>query len=336
MTEEDLERSLFARTFSPMGDGSLRAAILALLASAMGTGMFSFPYLAEEAGLAMVILYICLAAIFSMGSMYMIAELGLTLKVQSYGDMAELALGRGFRRLSEFCVVIYPWGITICFQVVFSKLMLELLQEAFKVKFSSDGEKELVRKLIVVGAILVNLVFIFKKDLSALRYTTLLGTSSVFYCIIAVLITCLVGGDAKDISIPSIFSNDPQRWKAVQWFRLDTETDSKGTTNYAVLQFACVATTIFCFVNHQLIFPLMNKLKRPSMRRLSKIFLRATMGELVLYLLITLTGYLFLAGHATIEGIVIENFDSVPFLVAKVLLGFTVFFAVPLGIFPAR
>ena len=60
-----------------MGDGSLRAAILALMASAMGTGMFSFPYLAAEAGLAMITIYIILGAIFSVGTMYMLSEICL-------------------------------------------------------------------------------------------------------------------------------------------------------------------------------------------------------------------------------------------------------------------
>lgn len=298
MTEDDLERSFFTRTFSPMGDGSLRAAILALLASAMGTGMFSFPYLCNEAGLGMVTIYILIGAAFSAGSMYMLTEICIEKQITSYSEMAEKLVSLNFRRFAEFCVVIYPWGITICFQVVFSKLFLELLKEAFHVKFSTAGNEELVRKLVVGVSILVNLIFIFKKDLSALRYTTLLGTCSVFYCIVAVLLTAFVGGNARnqagEVAIPSLFSSAEQRWNNMKWFNFD---NLPNAANHIILQFAVIATVIFCYVNHQMLFPLMSHLKRPSFPRLFKIIRRVHVGEIIFYLLISYSGYLFLVGY---------------------------------------
>lgn len=48
-----------------------------------------------------------------------------------------------FRKVAEFCLVLYPWGITVCFQVIFAKFVVQLLADLFGVVvYEPDGGRE--------------------------------------------------------------------------------------------------------------------------------------------------------------------------------------------------
>lgn len=47
--------------------------------------------------------------------------------------MTEKAFGVGLRRVAEFCLIVYPWGITICFQVILARFTTQLLYDVFNV-----------------------------------------------------------------------------------------------------------------------------------------------------------------------------------------------------------
>lgn len=102
-----------------------------------------------------------------------------------------------------------------------------------------------------------------------------------------------------------------------------------------LLQMAGMASTIFCFVNHQMIFPLAHELKRPSQRRLHRIFNRAHFSESTVYLIVAIFGYLLLF-EEKIQPIVIESIPTIPMLIGKCLMMITLFFSVPLNTLPAR
>jgi amino acid permease len=58
-----------------------------------------------------------------------------------------------------------------------------------------------------------------------------------------------------------------------------------------------MASIIFCYVNHQLVFPLMFDLKNPTKKRINKIFNRVHITEIIIYTLVGMCGYLLLAEH---------------------------------------
>ena len=125
--EEDnllIKKNWFQRTFGKMEKGSLRISIFTLMASAMGTGLFGFPYVAQRTGLMMVIIDIAIGCIFSLVSMYLLMAIALPKGVKSYNELAEMAYGTWMKRVSEWCIIIYAWGITICFQVIFAKFIV--------------------------------------------------------------------------------------------------------------------------------------------------------------------------------------------------------------------
>lgn len=55
-----------------------------------------------------------------------------------------------------------------------------------------------------------------------------------------------------------------------------------------------LATILFCYINHQLVFPTCKNMENPTNSRLKACFLRSNFTEFVLYIVIGLSGYLLL------------------------------------------
>jgi amino acid permease len=121
-------------------------------------------------------------------------------------------------------------------------------------------------------------------------------------------------------------------WGDLNWFALDSWSDFSE-------QLQGLASLIFCYVNHQLVFPLFFDLKNPSKRRIIKIFNRVHITEMIVYILVGMSGYLLLAEHSAvrpINAIVMASIQTIPMSFGKLLMVFSLFFAVPLNLFPAR
>ncbi len=104
ITEQEIgqkkDRSFFSRAFSPLHSGAMRGSIFALLASAMGTGVFNLPFRLGQIGLFSYVLFILAAGFFSYIGMYLLSRLIHRFKVESYSDMCERAYGKGFKKLA--------------------------------------------------------------------------------------------------------------------------------------------------------------------------------------------------------------------------------------------
>lgn len=133
--ENYVRRNFLSRAFGPIEQGAMRGSIFALLASAMGTGMFNLPYRIDQTGVIPFFVFVALGGLFSYLGMYLISRLIMKYKVESYSEMSEKAYGKGFRKFAEFCLIIYPWGITVCFQVIFAKFVMQLLDDSFDLGF---------------------------------------------------------------------------------------------------------------------------------------------------------------------------------------------------------
>jgi amino acid permease len=139
---ETKDKNFFQRAFAPIHSGAMRGSIFALLASAMGTGIFNLPYRVQQTGVVFYVLYLILAGLFSYLGMYTLSRLIHRFKVASYSEMCEQAYGNWFRKSAEFCLILYPWGLTICYQVIFAKFALQLMADIFDMDLYEIREKE--------------------------------------------------------------------------------------------------------------------------------------------------------------------------------------------------
>lgn len=61
-----------------------------------------------------------------------------------------------------------------------------------------------------------------------------------------------------------------------------------------------ISGIFYTFLNPQFIFPLISHLKKPTLKRVNYIFWTAHVEEVIIYLLIAVSGYLLLAQHRDI------------------------------------
>ena len=121
----------------------MRGSIFALLASSMGTGIFNLPYRVEQIGVFFYILYLLASTLFAYLGMYTLSRLIHRFKLESYSEMCEQAYGNWFRKVAEFCIILFPWGLTVCYQVIFAKFAVQLLVDIFDFDFYEVREKEI-------------------------------------------------------------------------------------------------------------------------------------------------------------------------------------------------
>lgn len=104
--------------------------------------MFNLPYRINQTGVVPFVVFVIAGGIFSYLGMFLISRLIRKYKVESYSEMSQKAYGSGFRKFAEFCLIIYPWGITVCFQVIFAKFMMQLLDDNFSLGLYEDRDEE--------------------------------------------------------------------------------------------------------------------------------------------------------------------------------------------------
>ena len=54
--------------------------------------------------------------------------------------MAYHCIGKKFMRFAQFCIIFYPWGITICFQVILAKFVCQLIHDNTDINLYNDRE----------------------------------------------------------------------------------------------------------------------------------------------------------------------------------------------------
>lgn len=83
----------------------------------------------------------------------MLKELVTTLGFDSYGEASQAAYGSALKRVSQFCLILFPWGIAVCFQVILAKFSMQLMADVLGCNFYSDREAEVYNstgKLLVI------------------------------------------------------------------------------------------------------------------------------------------------------------------------------------------
>lgn len=159
----------------------------------------------------------------------------------------------------------------------------------------------------------------------------IVGVVSVIFNITTVIMVSLIGFTRSDdkMKYDSIFA---MKGVNINWITFDDWEELS-------LLAQGMASILFCYVNHQMLFPLSMSLKRPNSRRFTKIINRVHAIEFILYATIGITAYLLLLQHVDKHKIAPVVLSSIPILIVtigKVIMLAALFFAVPLNMFPAR
>jgi len=107
-------------------------------------------------------------------------------------------------RISNFCLTIYPFGITICFQVILAKFVVQLLNDVIGLDLYEDRYAEiynetgnLTRIIVNLSAIIIATPLIMQKDIGVIQKLGMIGVIAVLFNILAIVITTFTGFSKK-------------------------------------------------------------------------------------------------------------------------------------------
>ncbi len=144
----------------------------------------------------------------------------------------------------------------------------------------------LFRIFFNLGCLLLTSILALKRNIGILQKIAIIGVVSVIFNISTVVIISLTGftrGDDGTI-YHGIFKVNGSK---INWF-------TTGDWESVSLLAQGMASILFCYVNHQMLFPLSLSLRRPSPSRFSKIINRVHIVEFLAYSIIGITAYLLL------------------------------------------
>jgi amino acid permease len=100
-----------------------------MLASALGTGCLNLPFRVSELGIIPFVIEMTLVALLSYFGMYMMERMIIKYKVVSYAEMVRRAFGTNVMQAAQALLVLFPWGCSICIQVIFAKFALQVMHD---------------------------------------------------------------------------------------------------------------------------------------------------------------------------------------------------------------
>jgi len=177
--------------------------------------------------------------------------------------------------------------------------------------------------------------FILKKDISVLHKISVVGVIAVLVNVVVMTVTLFIGFSATVDDQQSSTTYDYHGISTVSWGDLNWVSG----WDTSVKQIQALASMVFSYLGHHLVFPLLKTLRNPIKRRIDTIFTRVLITEIISYFLVGMAGYLLLAEYITeraISPMVIATVQTIPISIGKFLIVFAVFFNIPINIFGAR
>jgi amino acid permease len=182
-------------------------------------------------------------------------------------------------------MVLNQSGMIILYQVIMYKLLGGVINEFFSLGYSNVedfvaesfwSEKKIKFFVCYFISIFVLFPLCRLKTISRMRYASTFGIFSLFSLIFIVLVECpffymhnVVKGGQKI----NFMDLNPGFQKDMQFLQ-------------------SISTIIYAFSCHVGVFPVLNSLHNPTRKRVQKVFRRATLIDIISYLIIGFSGYL--------------------------------------------
>lgn len=278
-----------------------------MISAGLGTSLFTLPSLCDRVGILPLLGYLLAGACFSYYSMVMIGRCFLNRQVRSFSHMAQTAAGSGFRACTEAAVLLFVLGTAVCYLVFVSDIVAtQLAPEA--------GKLESVRKVLVLMLALAGTACcLFERQarghLDLLQRCCVPLTFALLFG--AFFSTACFGYERTPLSVPPLAA---RRWD-LAW----------AVSGQPAVHLNVFAMTLFCYMNHFVLFSVLGRMKQPCPASFTRIFRLVHCAELLLAGALALGGYALLHGHAEIKLLIVDSIDSWPFLLTKCCLCLVLF-----------
>lgn len=233
---------------------------------------------------------------------------GFKYKIMGYNELIEYRLGSKWRYAADISNLISCVGTLISYQYIISALCLQVLNYYFETPCS--GYFKLIQ--IVIVAVVFQIPLSMLKDISHLQYVSIIGTITLGLSIIVIIIECpfyFIQEYNKNNSNPiSLFppknSNIDLRFSWIDTFGI----------------------LFFGFASHTGIFQPFQELNRPGRRRLYKVLNKSFQIESILYILLTIAGFLstfYDTPDVFLKRKNLKGFDDYFIIIVRILLVLT-------------
>ena len=288
-SEEEIDeidkRTCFQKTFGKMGPGSMRGCIFNLCILSLGTGCLALPQKIGYMSILASPIVIFVSGAINYWTLTILGDVAKKYKLRKYEDVVSKLFSQNLRLFLGIVMVLNQSGMIILYQVIMYKLLGGVINEFFSLGYSNveDFVAESFwseKKVKFFVCYLITIVVLFPlcrlKTISKMRYASTFGILSLFLLIFIVLIECpffyrhnVIKGNQK----VNYFDVKPGFGKDLQFFQ-------------------SISTIIYAFACHVGVFPVLNSLHNPTRKRVQKVFRRATLLDIVCYLIIGFSGYL--------------------------------------------
>jgi len=293
-TDEEVEeidnRTCFQRTCGKMEPGSMRGCIFNLCILSLGTGSLALPQKMGYMSLVAAPVVIFVSGAINYWTLTILGDVGRKHKLRKYEDVVSKLFSKNLSKFLAVVMVLNQSGMIILYQVIMYKLLGGVINEFFSLGYSNVEEfvaesfwsKKNV-KFLVCYFITITILFPLcrLKTISRMRYASTFGILSLFLLIFIVLVELpffyhhnVVNGGQKI----NIMDLRPGFGKEMQFLQ-------------------SISTIIYAFACHVGVYPVLNSLHNPTRKRVQKVFRRATLLDIVCYLIIGYSGYLSQPQH---------------------------------------
>jgi len=310
------------RAFSPITPGSLRGSTFTLISTALGAGILSLPCMFKNTGLILGTIFLLLAGLAALWSMYLLSKCSFRTNCHRYSDAVLQLLGEKWSYVLQMVLIIYVFGALVSYLITLNQFIAGLASsfgiitpEQSKAWYDPASDQYYLTYITIALLACLSFPISSIKNLSGLRYLTIFSVLAICYIIITVV-----------IEAPILHSRLPDTAKIV-YFRISWD----AVTGWAVCAFAYT-----CHVN---VFPVIAELQRPMEKRTNKIFNRCISVETVMYLSCGLAGYLSMLDDTPS---IFVNRDAVVgphdifMTIGKLAMAFNLFLVIPVNLNPCR
>ena len=296
---------------------SLVGALSNVLLAVLGAGQLTLPWVMSRLGLAFGLALLFVFALVAAYSSELLRALTLVTGAGTYGEVLARVIGPRWERACDAVVVLYAWGTAVGYLLI----VKEQLHRVAAFFDGGDGPlpwEENKSALLVVVAALVVFPLSVLRDLSALKYTSALGAVAAAY--IVTIVSFYAPWDRPGSG------DDASRHAVVFGIRACAATSSNGAASLALWPasatsaLTAVPMLSFALNSGWAFVPIVSQLENPTPARGRALIYLAHAVFLIMYVIISITGYLSYCGD--VEDNVMDSLptDAAPALAARIAL----------------
>jgi len=269
----DDERALLAPGMGdPERQASRFSSVFALASTMVGGGVLSLSYSLSRSGLALGLGYLILSALASALSIGLLVSSSRRSGAQSYEDVVEKTFGRRMKLLTMLMVILLTFLASVAYLLLARDLAVPLF-ESYVIGEKIGSRLDNSVAVLVIAPILP---LCYAYNLHSLRFTSFASLAALLLLSLVMVIRCV----DRALHVRAI---DPSR---IKWASEDV-----GDSLYAIPFFQ------LSFLCHFNVLPVHVGLKKPTRKRLNFVIFWTIACATAMYLIISVSGYLYAFDH---------------------------------------